>query len=149
MRGAVDLRRDQRRGREARGELAQILGDRARAERDQLHARRLLRQFCGAFAEAFRVEDQHVDPRVEHDVEVIRDARQRMHRHADRRQELDRVRDVQHLGPIAGERGDATAAPDAQALQRLHELTGGVAHLADREHRPAGELQQRAAPAFG
>ena len=34
-------------------------------------------------------------------------------------------------------------APDAETLQRLHELTGRIAHLADGQHGPAEQLQQR------
>ena len=50
--------------------------------------------------------------------------------------------DVQDLRAIGGERSDSTALPHAKALQRLHELTRHVADFADREHRPAGQLQK-------
>src|SRR5262249_33690554 len=97
-----------------------------------------------ALGETRRVEDEHFDLCIEHDVRVIREAAERVHRHGDRREDLYAVSDVQHLGTIEGKRGDPATAPDAQTPQRLDEPARGVAHPADGQRGTAGELEERA-----
>jgi len=50
---------------------------------------------------------------------------------------------LEHLGAIRRKRGDTAASSDAQAAERLNELTRRIAHPADREHVAAVELEQR------
>ena len=142
---AIDLRRDQLLRREARGEFMDVLGQLAAADGQKADAGHLAPDFGGAAFEAFGIEEHDLHPGIADHVELVRQRRERMDRHIERGEQLQRMGDVEALGNVRRDQRDAVAGFHAHGLQRLHEAAGFVAHVVHRKRRSVELLEQGAA----